>query len=390
MTPLVLLDFTAGAITLGLTALTATLALGQARTSASRYLAAFFACLAIESVASLVLMGWHEWLSESAARWLHAINMPVAYLLGPMLFGYARALTSISSHVRFSAIVLHALPFCIVLLLTLGNANTAFDTQPAGRWIFNVIYHGWVVQGVPYLIAAAWRTFAARGVLEDVSADEAALRLAWLRRLVAVIGATWVIAAIQRIPHDSGAAAWVWLGTGLDWSMAIALFVLAWFGLRQRGPLSANRTNSAARSSDTVTSGYARSGLDTAQCAEIASALTRLMTDERLYVDNQFDLQALSDRSGWQPNYISQALNQGLQRNFFEFVNGFRVADAKRCLADSTDDRTVLDIALACGFGSKSTFNTVFKRITGMTPSQFRQSGSGVPAPSVPPASRSN
>jgi AraC-like DNA-binding protein len=74
---------------------------------------------------------------------------------------------------------------------------------------------------------------------------------------------------------------------------------------------------------------------------------------------------------GWPPNYISQALNQGLGQNFFEFVNGFRVAAAECCLADPPDKRTILEVALACGFGSKSTFNAVFKRMTDRTPSQY-------------------
>ena len=98
-----------------------------------------------------------------------------------------------------------------------------------------------------------------------------------------------------------------------------------------------------------------------------------MLTNERLYADGSFDLQALSRRSGWPPNYVSQALNQGLGRNFFEFVNGFRVAAAETCLADPADTRTILEIALACGFGSKSTFNTVFKRINGSTPGEFRR-----------------
>ena len=67
-----------------------------------------------------------------------------------------------------------------------------------------------------------------------------------------------------------------------------------------------------------------------------------------------------------------QALNQQLGQNFFEFVNGFRIAAAERCLADPGDQRSILDIALACGFGSKSTFNAVFKRMTGLTPTAFR------------------
>lgn len=92
-----------------------------------------------------------------------------------------------------------------------------------------------------------------------------------------------------------------------------------------------------------------------------------------MYADPDFDLLRLSQRSGWPPNHVSQALNQGLGQNFFEFVNTFRIASATASLADGGDGRSVLEIALASGFGSKSTFNAVFKRMTGHTPREYRR-----------------
>jgi AraC-like DNA-binding protein len=373
MTPLALLDFTAGAAMLGLTVLTAAVGFSSMRLRASRYLAAFYACVTVESVASLAIRGWREWLSIDAVRWLHTVNVPSAYLIGPLLYAYAAALTSTSAPVDLRRRLWHALPFCVVLVFTIGNALVAFDTSPVGMLMFKIVYHAWVLQGVPYLGMAAWHTYTARSLLEQVSADEATLQLAWLRRLVALIGVDWALAALQRFGCGVGSPEWLWLDTVLDWLIAIALYFLAWFGLRQRLLIPSGLSVVPASSGDATASRYARSGLDATQCTEVAADLTRLMTSERLYVDNQFDLQALSERSGWPPNYISQALNQGLQRNFFEFVNGFRVAAAEACLADPDDRRTVLEMALACGFGSKSTFNTVFKRMTGLTPSEFRR-----------------
>ncbi len=92
-----------------------------------------------------------------------------------------------------------------------------------------------------------------------------------------------------------------------------------------------------------------------------------------MYADPDFNLLRLSQCSGWPPNHVSQALNQGLGQNFFEFVNTFRIASATASLADGSDGRSVLEIALASGFGSKSTFNTVFKRMTGRTPREYRR-----------------
>lgn len=70
--------------------------------------------------------------------------------------------------------------------------------------------------------------------------------------------------------------------------------------------------------------------------------------------------------------YLSRALNDGLGQNFNEFINRFRVDFVRRELAKPTQPREILDIAIEAGFNSKASFNRVFKRLTGETPTEFR------------------
>lgn len=346
MTPADLMNFAAGATMFGVTALTAALACGV-RTRAARLLAAFFGCFAMVSLLGMILLGGQAWLSADAARWLRVIEVPGVYLLGPLLYGYVVALTSDGRALERRRALWHLLPCAVAFVLSVANALTAFDTTPAGRLVFMLSFHAWVLQGVPYLAAAGWRSYRVRPLLEQVSADEAALHLAWLRWLVAAIAACWVVIALERWLHEAGASDWTWLSVTFGWLTAAALYLLAWFGLRQR-VLIPSEFVEARRSDRAVTPRYERSGLDAAHCALVAAELGRLVREERLYTDPDFDLRRLSECSGWPPNHVSQALNQGLCSNFFEFVNGFRVAAAKSCLADSDDRRSVLEIALAC------------------------------------------
>ncbi|GAB2545704.1 helix-turn-helix domain-containing protein [Rhodanobacter koreensis] len=368
-----LLDFACSAVTLGLTALAVALAFGSTHMRVSLHLAAYFACLAVDSVIGMALGGWRDVLSVETVRWLHAVNVPLGYLLGPLLYGYAVALTSLPSS-RHGRGLWHLVPFALVLLVSAGNAVVAFDRWPTGLLLVRFVYSAWVLQGMIYLGLAVHRTYQARPLLEQANADEVALRLTWLRRLLALVGIIWALVAIDRIPTVTGMEENAWFGPMLGCATTVTLCVLAWFGLRQRVLLSPGLTELTVADPESPATAYARSGVDPVQCAQIAGELQQLMRCEHLYADNHFDLQALSERSGWSPNYISQALNQGLGQNFFEFVNGFRVAAAECCLADPTDKRTILEVALACGFGSKSTFNTVFKRMTDRTPSQYRRS----------------
>ena len=368
-----LLDFACSAVTLGLTTLAAMLIFGSTQIRVSLYLAAYFACLAIDSVIGMALGGWRDVLPVETVRWLHTVNVPLAYLLGPLLYGYAVALTSLPSS-RHGRKLWHIVPYACVLLVSAGNAVAAFDRWPAGMSLVRFVYSAWVLQGMIYLVLAVHRTYQARPLLEQAHADEVALRLTWLRRLLALVGIIWALVVIDRIPIVTGMEESAWFGPVLGCATTVTLCVLAWFGLRQRVLVPPDFVEPTAADPESHATAYARSGVDPVQCAQIADELRRLMGSEHLYADSHFDLQALSERSGWSPNYISQALNQGLGQNFFEFVNGFRVAAAESCLADPADKRTILEVALACGFGSKSTFNAVFKRMTDRTPSQYRRS----------------
>ena len=66
--------------------------------------------------------------------------------------------------------------------------------------------------------------------------------------------------------------------------------------------------------------------------------------------------------------------------SFYDYVNGLRVEAVKATLArPQSNGRSVLDIALECGFGSKSTFNAAFRKATGMAPSAYRLTAAGRP-----------
>lgn len=119
---------------------------------------------------------------------------------------------------------------------------------------------------------------------------------------------------------------------------------------------------------------YARSCLDAATTTRIRRKLELALARPETSRDSLLNLRSLSRDIGEKAHYVSQVINQDLGSTFYELVNRRRIAEAKRMLADEAD-QTVLEIALAVGFNSKSTFNTAFRRETGMTPTAFRAKG---------------
>ena len=106
----------------------------------------------------------------------------------------------------------------------------------------------------------------------------------------------------------------------------------------------------------------------------LSNRLMHLMTTEKHFLNPQLELPELAARVGLSAHELSYLLNQGLKQNFFEFVNGFRVEHAKQLLlSDDHSHLNILGIAFESGFNSKTTFNTAFKKVTGLSPSQFKK-----------------
>jgi AraC-like DNA-binding protein len=103
--------------------------------------------------------------------------------------------------------------------------------------------------------------------------------------------------------------------------------------------------------------------------------MKKAMENEKLFLKPELNLFELADYLNLHPKNLSVVLNTGFKKNFYEFVNSYRIEEVKRQLLDPTfRGRTILEIAFSAGFNSKSTFNDFFKKTVKMTPKEFRKS----------------
>jgi AraC-like DNA-binding protein len=108
------------------------------------------------------------------------------------------------------------------------------------------------------------------------------------------------------------------------------------------------------------------------QMANLSFQLSSLMENEKLFLDNDLNLPAVAEKLGVSIHETSFLINETTKDNFYNFINKYRVEEAKKLLASSKmDELNILGIAFASGFNSKTTFNTTFKRIVGISPSQY-------------------
>lgn len=106
---------------------------------------------------------------------------------------------------------------------------------------------------------------------------------------------------------------------------------------------------------------------------ELVRRIIVLMEEDKLYQETELTLQQLAEKLEVPTYQVSAALNDGLKKNFYDVVNGYRVEEAKRLLVDAKNrNYTILSVGFEAGFNSKTTFNTVFKKFTGLTPTEYR------------------
>ena len=118
---------------------------------------------------------------------------------------------------------------------------------------------------------------------------------------------------------------------------------------------------------------YQNTNIAPSKKEQILNELITKMTVEKVYSDSSLNLSELAKRIGTSTHYLSQLINEEFNISFPDFVNGYRIKEAKHLIMVANDKYTIQQIMYEVGFNSKSVFNTAFKKQTGYTPSQIRQ-----------------
>ena len=141
----------------------------------------------------------------------------------------------------------------------------------------------------------------------------------------------------------------------------------------EQTPATDARTAPAPSAANPAPKKYARQSLDDATRRDYLQRIQAYMESERPYLDEELGLADLARAVQVPEHHLSMVINIELDQNFFQFVNAYRVDEARRLLADpELAGDTLLSIAYRAGFQSKAAFNKVFKKFTDQTPGQYR------------------
>lgn len=323
-------------------------------------------------------------LRFSSAAWpgppTHALVNTLWLLVAPLFYGYVRGLLPGRAGWEPEDGV-HAVPV-LLQLFAMGAFAWApgFDRAlvEAGRPAVSFVFIGlYAFQSAAYALATVGlvRSYTDRYRREAAGAD--ADRLAGLRRLTLVLGAYAVVTAVNvgvllAIGRFVG-----WLDYLVPLALAAVVAVVGYQLLRRPGSVFPDLELPPE------TAGVRRRELPPSpELLGHVGALRELMETERPYLRSEIRLADLARQLGISGRTLSHVLADGMGGSFYEVVNGYRVSEAKRRLADPRFGHfTVLAVGLDSGFSSKASFNRVFKERTGETPSGYRRRAAETPGP---------
>jgi len=296
------------------------------------------------------------------------------YLHGPMLYFYASSLTTPGFKIKKLDFI-HLIPF---FMATIALFYPLFEGNEIGWPYRNLLLVGKIASILIYTILTLQRLYSHKNKVKDLFSNTETKYLTWLSVIAWGIMAVWLIASISIILERFINVNIPLQGSGFtNIAISILLFVMGYFGVRQ--PSLFVEHSKFVLSPDEKTKKeakvkYDRSGLSTQDANTVHKKLIRCMLNEKPYLNPDLNLYSLAKLLDIRPNHLSQIINSMEKKNFFDFVNEYRVQEVKKNLAqDDIKNLSLLGIAFESGFNSKASFNRAFRKIEGTTPSKYKE-----------------
>lgn len=300
------------------------------------------------------------------------IKEPFLMLVIPLIWLYVKKLEQ--PHFRFSSrMSLHFLPFILFMSVNIpafmhgsDSIFAYFLTQNSA--LFNgTIWSVLLVQYSVYLFQIVKITQKVKVDAQQELSNIEYVDISWLNTFLYAFIIVFIILAIMFAGaiHNFGTE---WLNPLVSVVFALSIFVLGYKGLFQQTIFSNTDVleNLEPISQETIKPKKINTAL--------SDNLQKYMEAWNPHRDSELTLTSLAKQVNMSRNQLSEVINSSLGSNFYDFVNKYRVEDVKQLMVHPRfKNFTILAIAFEAGFPSKSTFNTIFKKFTGLTPSEYRK-----------------
>lgn len=311
--------------------------------------------------------------------------MPVLFLFGPLLYLYVSSL-SIENFGFKKSQLLHLLPMIAVALhrstIDVVSVSTSSNLAENPSFIYNKIYFSLLMVSV-----FAYWIFSLKLILKhrreipfQFSNYTAKNSLGWLifvLSLFLVLFITDFVGTFLIRVLDLKLLKISFLNLNLT----LFTFIMIFFAINQSSIYKTGKINKVENEipevediSDNSEFKPARTVLGEKQITELTALIIQYLKEKKPYLNPDYSLQMMADDLNISRHKLSETINSGQKKNFYKFINEFRVQEVKEMLVNPAFSHyTVLGVGFECGFNSKSSFNRIFKEETGFTPTEFKR-----------------
>lgn len=271
-------------------------------------------------------------------------GMSACLFIGPSLYFYLKSVVDPEKKLNWK---IHYLPLAVVIL-TIDILYPWDANHNLWFYFFHAIYLIWLI----YLILSG---FVIKKNLRNLLSKKSRFSAMEVWIVSIYIGNVTVWIVYNVVSYTS------YIVGALSFSFIFYLLVLLVIFNRKKDPGFLNRHVK-----------YGSKRIDDDEAAKLQEQLNELMRSERFFKDANLKMSDVAQKLNILPHYLSQFINDNLNKNFTLFINEYRIEEAKK-LIESNTHLKLESIGYECGFNSKSTFYTAFKKIVGTTPAKFKE-----------------
>lgn len=332
-------------------------------------------------IISIQLLFYYDNLSVVSVfpGYLQLLSFSLPLLSSAVLYLYVCSL-SFGYTFKWRSIFIHLVPYLVFIIIIFYAHNDLYlkDSLPH----FSNSIHPWVLYILTILLAVVPGGYAIAGFIVLIKHQKTLpnnysytekINLNWLKWIVISLLVLFIgLFLFIKYGVKYGLITYPHLFEVVGVVLTAYVFFIGFCGLHQNAIV--NYPVQDVEGKDNALSNYKNSGMSDERTEELFILLKHYMDNEKPFLADDLSLAALAVQLQITPNQLSQVINQKADCNFFNFINAYRVQVVKDKFSDqSLAHYSILGIAYDSGFRSKSSFNKIFKEITGQTPLQYRK-----------------
>jgi AraC-like DNA-binding protein len=305
---------------------------------------------------------------------MHGLPQIALFLFGPLFYLYVRVLTKRKFSFREKHIF-HFLPFLFLIIYQIpyiiksAEQKLSMLYDPAVRLEWLAILAIQIVHLFIYMFFTHKVIVKHEKKIRDTMSAIEKINLRWLKMGMYFFVSVFSLIILFLLLFFAGIDLSKYYQIIVPLSVSFIICIMGYYGLKQ--PIIFPRDEVKVKAKK-----YEKSNLNETMSEEYLKKLLAYMETEKPYLQSNLTLHKLASALCITPHHLSQIINDKLNQNFFDFINQYRVKEAQKMLLHPQGQLlTILAISEEVGFNSKTAFNTAFKKLTSMTPTEFRKNG---------------